>query len=248
MLSIIICTLNEEHYLPKLLDTIKKQKTDVPFEVIVVDAMSDDNTAGVVTSYREKTLFPLSLWQLQRPGLSAQRNFGISKATYEHLLFLDADVLLPDDFIGNAMREIRERNIRMAGTRIYSAESSPGFRFTYWLYSATYLPVVRIWNPIVHGCSIFTTKTLNEMIGGFRENITFEDFRYAADAVAFYRPRLLRTAWVRTSARRFYKFEPGAWWELFRSGIHSIFTAGIEGQKNMKRFHENYGRHDRPRY
>lgn len=248
MLSVIICTLNEEHYLPKLLGTIARQRTALAFEVIVVDAMSDDGTAGAVKRFEEQNLFPLSFWQLQRPGLSAQRNFGVSRARYDHLLFLDADVLLPDGFFEKAMTEIRERGIEMAGTRIYSAEKSPGFRFTYWLYSATYLPIVRIWNPIVHGCSIFTTKTLNEKIGGFKENITFEDFRYAADAASFYRPRLLRSTWVRTSARRFYKFEPAAWWELLRSGIHSIFSAGIEGKKNMKRFHENYGRHERPRY
>ena len=248
MLSVIICTLNEEHYLPKLLETLGRQKTTIPFEVLVVDAMSDDDTAGVVTRFRENASYPLSFWQLQRPGLSAQRNFGVSKALFDRLLFLDADVLLPDDFIGNALREIKSGDIEIAGTKIFSAEKSPGFRFTYWLYSSTYLPVVRMWNPIVHGCSIFTTKTLNEKIGGFKENVTFEDFRYAADAAVFSRPRLLRSAWVRTSARRFYKFEPGAWWELLRSGVHSIFAAGIEGKKNMKRFHENYGRHGKPRY
>ena len=248
MLSVIICTLNEEHYLPKLLDTIAAQRTNIPFEVIVVDAMSDDGTADAVKSYQEKNPFPLTLYQLERPGLSAQRNFGVGKASFEHLLFLDADVLLPENFIENAMAEIRRHGIRIAGTKIYSAEPGLGFRLTYWLYSATYLPVVRLWNPIVHGCSIFTTKELNAQVGVFKTNITFEDFRYAADAAQFYRPRLLRSAWVRTSARRYYKFDAGAWWELFRSGIHSIFTAGIDGKKNMKRFHENYGRHERPRY
>jgi glycosyltransferase involved in cell wall biosynthesis len=73
MLSIIICTLNEEHYLPMLLDTLNQQEGTV-FEVVVMDANSDDDTAGVVRNYQTRANYPLRFFQLQRPGLSTQRN------------------------------------------------------------------------------------------------------------------------------------------------------------------------------
>ena len=38
MVSIIICTLNEEQYLPKLLESLNRQKVSFEFEVLVVDA------------------------------------------------------------------------------------------------------------------------------------------------------------------------------------------------------------------
>lgn len=247
MLSIIICTLNEEHYLPMLLDSLNQQDEAV-FEVIIMDARSDDDTAGVVKSYQTQTNYPIRFFQLERPGLSAQRNIGVDHAMYDQLLFMDADVVLPRGFIKESLRQVISEKMEVAGTKIYSAEINPMFRLMYWSYSTFYLPIVRLTNPIIHGCSIFATKEIHQKIGGFKKDVTFEDFRYAADAAKFYRPRLLKGVYVKTSARRYYKFNLGEWWELFAAGIYSIFKAGIEGKKNMKRFHENYGKHQLPRY
>ena len=177
-----------------------------------------------------------------------QRNFGADHASYEQLLFLDADVLLPPDFIKESLMQISSEKIQVAGTRIYSAEANFVFRFMYWAYSAFYLPIARLNNPIIHGCSIFTTREIHRKIGGFKTDVTFEDFRYGADAEKFYRPRLLKKVFVRTSARRYYNFRLPEVTELFLAGIYSIFKAGIEGKNKMKRFHENTGKHQRPRY
>jgi glycosyltransferase involved in cell wall biosynthesis len=247
MLSIIICTLNEEHYLPMLLDSLNQQEGTV-FEVIIMDARSDDDTAGVVKSYQTRTNYPIRFFQLERPGLSAQRNIGVDHAIYHQLLFMDADVVLPRNFIKESLRQVISEKTEVAGTKIYSAETNPMFRLMYWSYSTFYLPIVRLTNPIIHGCSIFATKEIHQKIGGFKKDVTFEDFRYAADAAKFYRPRLLKGVYVKTSARRYYKFNFGEWSELFAAGIYSIFKAGIQGKKNMKRFHENYGKHQLPRY
>jgi glycosyltransferase involved in cell wall biosynthesis len=229
------------------LETIGQQE-GTAFEVIIMDARSDDNTAAVVKSYQKQKGFPISFFQLDRPGLSVQRNIGVDHAQYELLLFLDADVLLPRDFIKESLRQITSEGIQIAGTRIYSAESGIIYRLVYWSYSTFYLPIARIKNPIIHGCSIFVTKEIHRQIGGFRSDVTFEDFRYASDAAKFYRARLLKKVYVRTSARRYYKFNLGEWMELFLAGIYSIFRAGIEGKKSMRRFHENYGKHKQPRY
>lgn len=50
MISIIIPTWNEENYLPKLLECIKKQ-TYRDYEVIVADANSTDNTKAIAKKY-----------------------------------------------------------------------------------------------------------------------------------------------------------------------------------------------------
>ena len=247
MLSIIICTLNEEHYLPKLLDSLGQQE-EMAFEVIIIDACSDDNTSGIVKDYQARANYPIRFFQFEQRDISMQRNLGAHHASYEQLLFLDADVLLPPDFIKESLKQISSEKILVAGTRIYAAETNLGFRFMYWAYSTFYLPIARIKNPIIHGCSIFTTKEIHDKIGGFKMDVTFEDFRYGADAAKFYRPRLLNKVFVRTSARRYYKFRLPDVSELFLAGIYSIFKAGIEGKKNMKRFHENSGKHQRPKY
>ena len=51
MLSIIIPTLNEEKYLPLLLEAIKKQKVDGNLEIIVADAGSQDRTIEIARDF-----------------------------------------------------------------------------------------------------------------------------------------------------------------------------------------------------
>lgn len=45
--SLIIVAYNEEKYLPILLDSIKKQKTDIKMEIILIDDASTDNTVNI---------------------------------------------------------------------------------------------------------------------------------------------------------------------------------------------------------
>jgi glycosyltransferase involved in cell wall biosynthesis len=266
MLSIIICTLNEEHYLPKLLDSIQAQKTNFSYEIFVIDAGSTDNTAQVVKKYqaedyeyKEPTNIAkvIPLWRGFKNGvirfvpsvrgIAAQRNLGASLANYEHILFLDADVVLPDDFLQNAFSEIVYNHIRVAGTEIYAAENHAGFRFAYWLYNKTYYKVVRYFNPVIHGCSIFVTRTIHNKIGGFKEGIMFEDFKYGSDASAYYYPRLLKNTYVRTSARRFYNASPRSLWELIRGAAKSFFKSELK-QEEFSAFQTLTGRHEKPQY
>jgi glycosyltransferase involved in cell wall biosynthesis len=266
MLSIIICTLNEEHYLPMLLDSIQVQQTNFEYEILVIDAGSTDNTAAVVTKYQAEDYEHKAPENLEKAvpffrgfkngvlrfvpterGIAAQRNVGATQAQYEKLLFLDADVVLPKHFLQNAISEIIDNQILVAGTSIFAAEKHLGFRLVYWIYSNTYYKVVRWFNPVIHGCSIFVTKTIHNKIGGFKQGIMFEDFKYGSDAAAFYRPRLLRSTYIRTSARRFYNASPRSVWELVRGAAKSFFKSGIK-QDEFKAFHELSGNHEKPQY
>lgn len=91
--SVIIPTLNEEKFLPLLLDSLVLQ-TNKNFEVIVVDGKSKDETINVARSYQKK-LSSLTIISSKR-GLPLQRNVGADAATGSWLAFVDADtVLLP---------------------------------------------------------------------------------------------------------------------------------------------------------
>jgi glycosyltransferase involved in cell wall biosynthesis len=248
MLSIIICTLNEELYLPKLLDSLWLQTYSRKYEVLVIDAGSTDDTEGVVRNYKNVVPFPLQFVPFNQRGIARQRNEGARLAQYNQLLFLDADVVLNNEFLSTAMQQIEQRKLLIAGTKLYAAEESLGFRAIYSFYSTIYLPITRWFNPVIHGCSIFVTKALHNRIGGFQEGIMFEDFRYGSDAAAIFRPVLLTgKAYVRTSARRFYHFSPKAVWELVAGSFASFFKSGIDPSK-MLVYEQNTGNHDAPRY
>ncbi len=248
MLSIIICTLNEEQYLPKLLDSLWLQIYPLDYEVLVVDAGSTDDTEGVVRYYKNVAPYPLQFVAFNQRGIARQRNEGARLAKYNQLLFLDADVVLNDEFLSTAMQQIEQKKLPIAGTKLYAAESSLGFRIVYSFYSNIYLPINRWFNLVIHGCSIFVTKELHYRIGGFREGILFEDFRYGSDAAVIFRPPLLTgKAYVRTSARRFYHFSPKAIGELVMGSFASFFKSGIDPSK-MLTYEQNTGNHDAPRY
>ncbi len=248
MLSIIICTLNEEYYLPKLLESLAQQKTSFDYEVLVVDAGSTDHTEGVVQRFQTAAKYPSRFVAFNQRGIARQRNEGAKLAKYDQLLFLDADVVLNELFLESAMAQIEARKLPVAGTKLYAAESSLGFRAVYSFYSNIYLPITRWFNPVIHGCSIFVTKDMHNKIGGFKEGILFEDFRYGADAAVFFRPPLLRgAAYVRTSARRFYDFSPKAVGELVKGSLQSFFKAGID-PSTMSNYEQNTGNHAPPRY
>jgi glycosyltransferase involved in cell wall biosynthesis len=247
MLSVIICTFNEEFYLPKLLDSILAQNYP-GLDIIIVDGGSTDGTASVVKDYQKRGL-PLRFIELNGTrGIALQRNTGAEAAKHNQLLFLDADVVLPPNFFAEAEEELGKRNLSVSGTKIYAAENSRFVRFLYWAYSNTYLPVIRLTKPVIHGCSIFSTKELHRQIGGFKEDILFEDYRYGVDAKKFCKPALLKNAYVRTSARRFYSGSFRGVMELLIAGVFSFFQTGIKSKSLMKEYHSLTGKHSKPRY
>lgn len=97
LFSVIIPTLNEEKYLPKLLDSLVLQ-TKKNFEVIVVDGKSKDATVQVANHYAE-TLPSLVVCASQKRSLPHQRNVGASSAAGEWLVFVDADGTFLPNFI-----------------------------------------------------------------------------------------------------------------------------------------------------
>jgi glycosyltransferase involved in cell wall biosynthesis len=91
--SLIIPTLNEEDYLPQLLNSILAQQSE-DFEVIVVDGKSADKTVSVARDFEGK--LPLTVIESPRALLPLQRNLGAKAAKGEWYIFIDADSqLLP---------------------------------------------------------------------------------------------------------------------------------------------------------
>lgn len=92
--SIIIPARNEAHNLPILLESISKQSLK-PLEVIVVDDDSQDNTAAIARQFGARVLAFL-VDETNWVGKSAACWRGAQEANGEWLLFLDADIFLPE--------------------------------------------------------------------------------------------------------------------------------------------------------
>ncbi len=80
-ISVLIITLNEENQMRSLLADL-----DFADEIIVVDSFSTDKTEAICKSF-EKVSFIQNTFE----NYSSQRNFAISQAKNDWILFLDAD-------------------------------------------------------------------------------------------------------------------------------------------------------------
>ena len=87
--SVIVPFYNAESYIKTCLDVLLSQDFTKPFEIIMVDDASTDNSRNIVKMHD----FPsLRLYSLSsNSGPAAARNFGLKKAKGEYIFFLDVD-------------------------------------------------------------------------------------------------------------------------------------------------------------
>jgi glycosyltransferase involved in cell wall biosynthesis len=85
LVSVIIRTLNEEKYLPELLETIKKQSSDdFEIEIVIVDSGSTDKTLEIARAYSARITF------IEKENFSFGRslNVGCEFANGKYLVFV----------------------------------------------------------------------------------------------------------------------------------------------------------------
>ena len=86
--SIIIPTYNEANFLKKALDSILKQSFK-NYEIIVIDNYSKDNTAKIISNFKNKKI---KYFKKKNFGVIAKsRNLGIKKAKGKWIALLDSD-------------------------------------------------------------------------------------------------------------------------------------------------------------
>ena len=90
-LSIIIPTLNEERAIEKTLRDIHDNLTDFEHELIVTDSGSTDRTVEIAKQYGTVVENASSLHTI-----SSNKNNGAHAAHGEYLVFIDADVFIPN--------------------------------------------------------------------------------------------------------------------------------------------------------
>lgn len=104
--SIIIPTFNSSKYLKATLDSVLSQ-TYANWECILVDDGSEDLTETISINYQEKdNRFQLHKRPEDSPkGPSSARNYGVTKAKGDYLIFLDADDLLATTCLENRVAQ-----------------------------------------------------------------------------------------------------------------------------------------------
>ncbi|MDD2657665.1 MAG: glycosyltransferase [Candidatus Pacebacteria bacterium] len=90
-ISIIIPTLREEQFLERTLKNLDALR--MPHEIIITDGGSTDATLDIARAHGAK----ITLWsEPRRQTFGEAKNAGAKLATGEYLVFIDADVLIPE--------------------------------------------------------------------------------------------------------------------------------------------------------
>lgn len=109
-LSVIVCTKNRAKKLASLIQCLGSQEgiEKLNWEIIIVDNNSTDNTKEVAYAFCEGSNLRINYIFEPRTGLSIARNIGILTSKGSYLLFLDDDVLIPKEFLSNALYGVQE--------------------------------------------------------------------------------------------------------------------------------------------
>jgi len=89
--SIIVPTFNEERSIANTLGAIRRQLTQIDYELIVTDDGSTDRTCEIAERYADKVVRLTG----KKGTIGANRNRGARVAHGEYLVFVDADISIP---------------------------------------------------------------------------------------------------------------------------------------------------------
>lgn len=165
--SIVIPALNEEKFLPKLLDSLVHQ-TQKDFEVVVVDGSSKDKTVAIAKSYAKK-LPKLQVIVSKKASLPLQRNMGAKATNAPWLIFVDADSVLFPNFIERISEYIREEKPSFFTTWL-RPDSEKSADANIALLGNLMLNVsLTMHRPLASGPLTVVTRTAFDRVGGYNE-------------------------------------------------------------------------------
>lgn len=171
--SVIIPTLNEEKNIEVCLKSVIAQETDVKYEIIVCDGKREDKTFEISKKYADKVI----LSDVRSIGL--QRNRGANSAVRKYFLFVDADTILPKDYVEWGMNKFNSDSNMLgfcAGFKF--SNPNPKMVFTEKLVCSWFDFNDKIDFPTLLGFNTFVTADAFKISGGFRD-VPLEDADFA---------------------------------------------------------------------
>jgi len=238
MLSIIIPTLNEEDYLPSLLESIKKQDF-IDYEIIVADGGSEDRTIEIAKNYGCK----ITLGGSPAKG----RNEGAKNAKGDLFLFVDADSILSPHLLAELIKEFEKRKLDLVSFPVYP-QGNIIDKICYGIYnlwawiSQKFLP---------HATqTVLVKREIHQKIGGFDEEIKIgEDHAYARSGARFGKFGFLSIPPLLTSARRLEREGRLKTYLIYLlAGLHMFFLGNVKSDIFKYRFPHQFTKKNRKNF
>ena len=133
LVSVVVAVLNEEKFLPRLIEDFKKQTYNHnEIELIFIDGMSKDDSWKILEDFKNSNhdFYDVVLLKNPKVILSAGMNVGIKAARGECILKVDCHSHITDNFIENNVKIIEEGEDVCGGPRPNIIENVDNFSKT----------------------------------------------------------------------------------------------------------------------
>ena len=232
MLSVVIPALNEERHVGSLLSDVLSQTRSAD-EVIVVDAGSEDGTVSVAERFPGVVLLNGS------PPVAKGRSLGGRRANGDVLVFLDADVRLPEGFFEGLLEEFDKRRLDVACPRYVPHQSTPAIRGVHGFFNLLFKSVEGLLPSGAGHCIAVRGEVFRES-RGFDPTLKFDDIELVRRLAKGRRFGIVAQR-VYVSDRRYR--EHGVPKMLLRYLLMSLFFA-LGKYRWANRIEYEFGKHD----
>ncbi len=218
LISVIIPSLNEEKYIGKTLQSLRRQ-TFKDYETILVDNHSNDRTREIAKEYAK-------VIEDKRKGVGLARNIGARSAKGKILLFLDADTMASENLLLEYASVFADGEVVAATGPILPLEKTSRFVMASYKFVSVFFVKLSILarRPSVVGANFAVIRSTFDRAGGFDEKLlTYEDWNLSNKLKKYGKIRYVDNALVYTSARRIF-----AW------GVFGFFLYYVT---NMFKYH-----------
>lgn len=188
LISIIIPALNEAACIEHTLQSLQQQQQ--PFEVIVVDGGSRDETVEIARQFAQVIC--------AERGRANQMNAGAAASKGELLLFLHADSQLPPNGLA-LVRQAVDQEAQAGTFRLQFDNHSPLLGF-YSFFTRFNFPKFSFGDR-----GLFVRTSLFQRVGGFAPIPIFEDLDIVK-RLSYHGAFVFLSAYVTTAARRFERY------------------------------------------
>ena len=111
--SFIIPVYNRPNEIKELLDSLRLQTYDQPFEVVIVEDGSTISSEEVIGEYVD--YLSISYYKKANSGPGDSRNYGMAKAKGNYFIVLDSDCILPPQYLKEADKSLKDDFVHCYG-------------------------------------------------------------------------------------------------------------------------------------